>query len=289
MTIDLWLLAFALASALCYALGLVLAQFGFRSESPISGACISVPATMLVFVALSPWTVDLAQWNTQSAAVFAGVGLMFPGLAVFLTFTANRLIGPSITGTFSNMTPVFALGFAILLLGEHPTWSQVFGVMAVVAGAALVVMGRSAAVPVGLGWMMTLPLVVAGMRALAQAVVKIGLVQWSSSFAAVTISYVASAAMVLSVGWARGELPTWGWRRERLWFVVVGVLNGMSVLLVYAALTRGPVTVVSALVACFPLFVLVLNRLVRGDKSLTAMVGLGVLMTVGGIIALVRG
>lgn len=289
MTIDPMLLALALGSAFCYALGLVLAQFGFRTETPIGGACISVPTTMVVFVALSPWTVDFGQWNTQSAAVFAGVGLMFPALATFMTFAANRLIGPSITGTFSNMTPVFAIVFAMLLLGETPTFLQVLGVAAVVTGAALVVLGRGALVPLGAGWAMALPLVVAAMRALAQAVVKIGLVQWPSSFAAVTIGYVMSALMVLSVGWARGELPAWGWHRERLWFAIVGVLNGLSVLLVYAALTRGTVTVVSALVACFPLFVVVLNRMVRGDRSLTVMVGTGVLVTVAGIVVLVSG
>ncbi|MEQ1650141.1 MAG: DMT family transporter [Hyphomicrobiaceae bacterium] len=289
MTIDPWLLALALGSAFCYALGLVLAQFGFRSETPISGACISVPATMVFFVALSPWTIDLTQWNRPSAAVFAGVGLMFPALATFLTFTANRLIGPQITGTFSNVTPVFALAFGMALLGEVPTSMQMLGVLAVVAGAALVVLRRGAQVPVGLAWAMGLPLVVAVMRALAQAIVKIGLVQWPNAFAAVTIGYVMSALMVLSVGWARGELPAWGWRRERLWFVVVGVLNGVSVLLVYAALARGPITVVSALVACFPLFVVVLNRVLRGDKSLTLGVGLGVVLTVVGIVVLVRG
>ena len=40
----------ALASALCYGLGLTLTQFGLRDVPPASGAAISIPTSALLFV-----------------------------------------------------------------------------------------------------------------------------------------------------------------------------------------------------------------------------------------------
>ena len=246
-----------------------------------------MPTTTLLFLALAPFTIDASAWNTNSALIFAAVGLAFPALATLMTFWANRMIGPSITGAFSNMTPVFAMAFAGLLLGETLSGLQLLAVLAVVGGAALLYLGRGVAVPVGLTWAILLPLAVAAIRALAQALVKIGLVDWPSPYAATTITYVFSSLVILSVGLARDELPSLSVTRERAWFALVGVLNGLSVLFVYLAIARGPVTLVSALVACFPLMIVVLNRVVRGDRTLTAAMAAGIALTVAGVVMLV--
>ena len=48
----------------------------------------------------------------------------------------------------------------------------------------------------------------------------------------------------------------------------VGLLNGLAVLTMYAALARGPVAVVAPLVACYPLATLAFSRLLLGAGSL---------------------
>ena len=117
--------------------------------------------------------------------------------------------------------------------------------------------------------------------------IKVGIVEWPSANAATMISYIVSAAIVLAVGTAKGALPRGGAMRDRLWFALVGVLNGLSVLFVYAALARGPVSIVSALVACFPLVVLAANFVIRGDRALTPAMLSGIALTVGGVVALI--
>ena len=68
----------------------------------------------------------------------------------------------------------------------------------------------------------------------------------------------------------------------------VGLLNGLAVLLMYAALAHGPVALVAPLVACYPLATLAFSRLLgTGGVSLTA--GLGVAITVAGVALLLRG
>jgi drug/metabolite transporter (DMT)-like permease len=56
----------------------------------------------------------------------------------------------------------------------------------------------------------------------------------------------------------------------------------------YAALARGPVTLVAPLVACYPLATLAFGRLLLGAGGLTWTVGLGVATTVAGVALLLR-
>ena len=126
------------------------------------------------------------------------------------------------------------------------------------------------------GWAIAILLLAALIRGLVQPVVKLGLAFWPSAFAATLISYLVSASVILSTG-AIGDrgaiVPAWraGWR----WFVPIGLLNGLAVLTMYAALARGPVAVVAPLVACYPLATLVFSRLLLGSVSLAWSAGVG--------------
>ena len=109
---DTVLILIALASAFCFALALVLTQFGLRTTAPLTGAAIAVPTTALLFLVISPLTVAWDQWASPSATTFAVVGLFFPVAVTLLTFSANRRIGPNLTGTLGNLTPLFAVVLA---------------------------------------------------------------------------------------------------------------------------------------------------------------------------------
>jgi uncharacterized membrane protein len=105
-----------------------------------------------------------------------------------------------------------------------------------------------------------LPVGAAALRGLAQPVVKLGLASWPDPFAAATVGYIVSAAVVLAARMARRGAPERPDMRGILWFIAVGMANGGAVLAVYAALARGPVAVVAPLVAIYPLAVLFLER-----------------------------
>ena len=98
-----------------------------------------------------------------------------------------------------------------------------------------------------------------------------------------------SATVILFVGASRegrAIIPSRssGWQ----WFVPVGLLNGLSVLAMYAALARGPVAIVAPLVACYPLATLAFSRVLLGSGGLTWSAGLGVAITVAGVALLLR-
>src|SRR5262249_52984098 len=132
-----------------------------------------------------------------------------------------------------------------------------------------------------------LPLVTAALRGFIQPVIKLGLALWPSPFAAVLIGYLVSSAVGLTaLRWRTG-----GWRpaadaRGLAWFAGVGVCNGLAVLLMYAALARGPVTIVSPLVATYPLVTVVASALARHAVENQLRVTLGAALTVAGVALL---
>jgi len=99
----------ALASAVCYGLGLTLTQFGLRDVPPAAGAAISIPTSTLLFVVAAPIGLAGTTPDWTALPIFAAVGLLFPAAATLITFEANRRLGPVMTGSLGNLAPVFAV------------------------------------------------------------------------------------------------------------------------------------------------------------------------------------
>jgi drug/metabolite transporter (DMT)-like permease len=277
----------ALASAVGYGLGLTLTQLGLRDVPPAAGAAISIPTSSLLFVAAAP--IGLAGTTPVWSAlpIFAAVGLLFPAAATLLTFEANRRLGPVITGSLGNLAPVFAVLLAFVLLGEPLRLGQMLGLAIILAGV-LAITGPPGRAKVGwASWSVALPLVTAALRGFIQPVIKLGLAVWPSPFAAVLVGYLVSAAVVVTAL----RLRTGRWRpqanaRGLAWFAGVGICNGLAVLLMYAALARGPVTIVSPLVATYPLVTVAASALARHAVDSQLRVTLGTALTVAGVALL---
>jgi drug/metabolite transporter (DMT)-like permease len=276
----------ALASMFGFGAGFVLTQFGLRWMLPSVGVAISIPTSTLLFWCLAPFFVDPTEGNLTAVVLFASVGLFFPGAAALLNFESNRLWGPNIAGALSSMTPVLAVLLAIVLLGEHIRGPQLLGLAAIVVGISL--MYR---VHVGFSvrslWLLGLPLASAAIRGVVQPIVKFGFEWWRSPIAAVVVSYtVSSTVLIISAltraGWTMPEID----HRGALWFAVVGICNGLSVLAMYAALEYGPVTLVSPIVAGYPLVTLLLSRAFLEKEHVGPQMIGGVTSAVCGVVLL---
>jgi uncharacterized membrane protein len=112
-------------------------------------------------------------------------------------------------------------------------------------------------------------------------VIKLGLAVWPSPFAAALIGYVVSSVVVVVTSRRR----TGGWRptlsrRAAAWFAGVGLCNGLAVLLMYAALARGPVSLVSPLVATYPLVTVAASALMLQAFQNQIRIAMGAALTV---------
>lgn len=276
----------ALVAAACFGSALVVAQFGFRHATPLAGGTVSVLFTAAVWWILSPLFLDLEGWNTEALLIFAVVGLFYPALVTLLTFESNVRLGPTLTGAVSCTAPLFAVLTAVFFLGEHLALPVAAGGAIVVAG--LIMLSSRAPLRTPPGWRLALPLSGAAMRGVAQTLSKVGLILWPSPFIAALVGYTVSAAVMAGTSAAAGRAR--GWRMGRAgvpWFMAVGMLNGSAVLLLYYALTIGTVSVVSPIVAAYPLFTMLFSAIFLKTETLSAKAITGVIFAVAGVAVIV--
>jgi drug/metabolite transporter (DMT)-like permease len=281
-------LAFAAAALLGAAL--VLTQFGLRYVAPLPGAAMSIPAFTLMFICAAPLLLRGETIVWSAVPIFAAVGLVFPAVLTLLTFEGNRLLGPVITGALGNLSPLFAVALAVMLLGEPLRALQLVGLLVIVAGVVIITVTRPQDMRNWRHWTLLLPLGAAVLRGLMQPTIKLGLELWPSPIAAGLTGYIVSALVVLifariKTGRFIADAPL----RGRLWFISVGICNGIGVLLMYAALGNGPVALVAPLVATYPLMTVGLSALVLGKVEGASRLAAGTALTVAGVVFLLAG
>jgi len=274
----------------------VIANVGLRYLDPARGALVSIPSTTLLYCILALFLFRGEGWNATAFTIFVVVGLIFPALVTFLNFASNRLTGPTVAGTISSTTPLFAVFGAMIFLGEPLTPAAAAGTAAIVLGV-IALTARGADRPRSwAAWVILLPLAGAAVRGGAQAAVKGGLALWPDPFVAALVGYTVSSVTIFAanralVARASAPVPCAGTsldRRGISWFVAVGLCNGLGVLAMYAALNRGQVSVVSPLVATYPLFTLALSAFFLREEKFGPRMLLGVALTVAGVVVLVR-
>jgi drug/metabolite transporter (DMT)-like permease len=273
----------ALVSMFGFGAGFVLTQFGLRWMPPWVGVAISVPTSTLLFWCLAPFLLHPSGAELKAVALFACVGLVFPGAAALLNFESNRLMGPHIAGGLSSLTPVFAVMLAIVILGERVRVPQLLALAALVIGISLMYRVHVTLSARSL-WLMALPVGSSAIRGVIQPVAKLGLAWWPNPIAAVVVSYTVSSVVLIVATVIRsgGTVPTIAYRGA-LWFAAVGLCNGLAVLSMYGALASGPVTIVSPLIAGYPLVTLLLSRALLAKEEMGPQLIAGV---VSGVVLL---
>ena len=283
-------IALALAAASLLGASLVLTQFGLKHVAPMSGAAISIPSFTLLFLCAAPLLLRGETIVWSAVPIFAAVGLLFPAVLTLLTFEGNRLLGPVITSALGNLSPLFAVATAVVLLGEPLRPLQLGGLMVIVTGIVVITVRRSQDMRNWRHWTLLLPLGAAAVRGLMQPAIKLGLAIWPSPIAAALVGYIASALVVLVVARVRtGRFIAEAPPRGRLWFVAVGISNGLAALMMFAALANGPVSLVAPLVATYPLTTVALGALVLGRVEGAARLAAGTAVTVAGVVLLLVG
>ncbi|MGQ3301855.1 EamA family transporter [Reyranella sp.] len=279
----------ALGAAFCFALALILTQFGLRTMPSWRSPLYSIGGALVVAWLAAILFVDWHSFNLDAALIFAGVGCIFPVVVSILAVRSNERLGPAVAGAAGNVTPIFAVLGAVLFLGEHLGLFQLAGLAMVVGGVALLALrggtgGRHWSV-----WVLGLPLAAALVRGAIQPAIKTGLALWPEPLAAAAIGYALSSVVIVSLVGHRALREGPAIRSGVLWFLAVGFANGTATFLLYAALGLGSITVVAPLVALFPLMGVVMSWIFLRGEQLHAIGLLGILVSVAGVILLLVG
>ena len=279
----------ALGAAFCFALALILTQYGLRTVPSWRSPLYTIGGSMVLAWTAALLFVDWRGFDAGAAAIFAAVGCIFPVVVSILAVRSNERLGPAVAGAAGNVTPLFAVLFAVLFLGERLGWVQLAGLALVVGGVALMALRGGAGGRHWSVWVLGLPLAAAVIRGAVQPAIKTALAIWPEPLAAAAIGYSLSTVVIVSLVGRRALAAGPGDRRGVRWFLAVGLFNGTATFLLYAALGLGSIALVAPLVALFPLMAVVMSYLLLRDERLHAVGLLGILVSVAGVIFLLIG
>ncbi len=273
----------SLLSSVCFAFGNVVMQRGLSRLDHFTGLLVNLTTNaglLWLYLAASSNRIEL--WVPVNL-VFAGIGLLVPGVSRLCVIRGIERMGASVTATATSASPLFAIVFALFFLNERPTPTNVGGALLIVAGIVLISWrGKHRSWRV---WDLWFPLTAAFLFALRDNLVRFGLLLTRSPVLAAAIACSSSALTFGAAYAARRALPRWSPSAGTglLWFATSGVANFFAYVFMYTALGLDRISIVSPLVNSFPVFVLPLAYLLlRGIEQLTARkVGATVLVLLG--------
>ncbi len=276
----------ALTSATLFAVSILVLHRGLRHTDSETGSLIQIAATVLCYWLLAPWLVESWYWFTPAAAIFAAVGLFKPFLSANASLLSVHFLGPTPTSTLAATSPLFAAAFGVIFLGEHLTLAIVLGTMAIMAGSIVLAQqggwGRRTSWPL---WALSLPLAAALIRSSGDVLTKFAMIDLPSPYFAGLVSFTVSLIIALLVyGARRRSLPKLGRAQGTGWFVLAGVINGVSVYCLNVALKLGEVIVVIPLVSASPFLTLLLSVFLVRQETISRNSLLAVLLVVPGVI-----
>jgi drug/metabolite transporter (DMT)-like permease len=273
----------ALFGAMTVALRLAL----LRSPDAVVGAA----ATAVVALALTTAFVPFAGGDASlpDLALFAVAGALAPGVSQLLFSLAVRDAGAARTSVVVGAAPLFTVVLGLALLGEPFEAPLLLGALLIVAGGTA--LGAERLRPsdfraIGLAYALFATVLFASRDTF---------VRWfSDETSAASVEGAAatllggSAVLVATVPLRPGTAVSLARVRP---FVPAGILFGLSYVCLFAAYYRGPVTVVSPLVATESLWGVALSALLIGRSELVGrrlVVGAALIVAGGVLIGVSR-
>ena len=278
--------ALALLAALVFAASAHVQGHALKTCKPTNGTLLTIASTTAFYWLLAPFFVSASYWLTGAAVLFAIIGVFRPALTLSLASRGIKYLGPTLNTGLTATGPIFAVGFAIVILDEQISWTIALGTLAVVAGAIFAYNQHSEATGGGLHWAIAFPLATAILRAAAHPLTKIGYQDLPEPFFAGLVSNTVSLIMFGGLLILRGERPNLR-NRQHGWFVLAGLFNAIAVYLVNEALRVGQVVTVAPITACTPIFAMLLGWLVFRNELITWRTVTTVFLVVPGVIMVI--
>ena len=278
----------ALCAAFLFALGIQFTRKGLHHTDPRSGTLISIGTATLLYWVVSPWWLERDYWLSPAIALFAAIGLFRPFVSSNLSMAGTQYLGATISSTLASTSPLFGVALGVLLLGEYVGADIALGTGAIVAGVVVLSWrgGVSRAWP---WWALLLPIGAACLRSIAQAFAKLGMESLPSPYFVGLVGYSVSFAIALADHHRRGGATHMVINRGCAWFALTGLSYGFAILSLNSALNCGPLSVVAPIVACAPLFTLLLGVGLFGERAVTGRVIAAVLLVVPGVVLISMG
>lgn len=274
----------ALIAAVLFAFGDQCSRVAMRYTDSQTATFFQIGVSTTLYWLISPFYLEMSFWSSPVLPLLAAIGLMRPLISANLSMAGTRILGPTISSTLSSTAPLFGVALGVVLLAETLSWEIALGTAGIIFAVAILSWRRASSRTWPLIALL-LPIGAAIFRSLAHALAKIGLEVLPSPFFVALVAYTVSFPIALA-----NDIRIRRHKPRRLpiaslkWLVITGLIYAVSVLVMNTALMSGRLIVVSPIVACSPLFTLLLGRFVFREKSLNRKVTIAVLLVVPSVI-----
>ncbi len=279
--------------AMISAAGFAGSQVSLRKGALRAGESFTavIIATLIGTLLLSVLVLFTGDWNKlwslswQGFVVLGMAGIIHFILGRLFVTRSIRLIGANRASPIVRTYILYSVILGILWLGEPLTIFIILGVLFLAIGVTLVSLQKgdegnkmhSGGILAGLGGALC--------WGTSGALIKLGVGEIGSPYAAAFISHIASFLVVAGLLFGKGRREQMmQLRRESLIpLVISGILNSIGQLLRYVALSYSPVSVIEPLIGTSGLFVFLLSFLInRNIEVFTWRVFVGIAATVAG-------
>lgn len=131
--------AFALLAAVCWGSSAILIRLGLRGIRPTTGTLISLSSSLVMTLgAALLFSRDKFHIPLGMVPWLAVIGMANYGIGRVLNFAGVSMAGAARAGVIVSMSPLISTALAIVLTGERPALSTVFGTAFVVGGIILI-------------------------------------------------------------------------------------------------------------------------------------------------------
>jgi drug/metabolite transporter, DME family len=284
----IWPAFLAVSAGFWFAAASILLKRGLRYASPQTAVVFSVTFTAAFVWVAAAFTSPLSRLFTPRIVPFLVAGLVAPGLARLVYYTGIDRIGVSRATALASTQPLFAVTMAIAFLGERPTWVLVLGAGGVVAGSVLLSRRDQVEQP----WRrrdMIFPLVAAVGFGLRDNLSRYGFQSFDDPMLGAAAATLSSVAVMWIVAARSGSKGLYAARQGIGFLGMAGLCEGCASLMMWQALARGRVSIVSPLVHAQPFFTIVLATLFLRDlERVTWRIVLASGLIVTGVVLVIR-
>ena len=272
--------ALALTAAVLFAFGNQCSRLALRHIDSQTVVLWQIGISVSMYWLAAPFYMEAWYWTASVLPLIVVLGLFRPLLSANLGMAGTRILGPTIAATLSATSPLFGVALGVALLSEPLSWEIAAGTVGIVAGVVLISARGSASRTWPLVALL-LPVGAALMRSFSHALTKIALVEVPSPFFVAVVAYSVSFVLALAnqARTGRPAFPPVG-RKGLTWLVATGLTFGVSVIVLNVALLHGRLIQVVPVIACAPLFTLLLGAAVFRETTITRRVALAVLVVV---------
>src|SRR6185295_1777084 len=277
----------ALICSVFYASALVSARAGMRYSTPTTVTLVSILIQNLLLWSAIVLTGGVHAVPLSGVLLFTLVGIFQLGVRL-LAYSGVEKIGASRSAALQSVSPLSSAVIAIAILGEPTTLLIIIGTVLVVAGIVLISWKSQGQLASFRFWHLLLPIGAAFLTGINHPIRRYVLTManeplfFSALMGTVSLGgflvYLAVSPQSQRLVWNRSALGP---------FLVTGVCETTSILLIITAISMGRVVIVAPIAASYPVWSLILSAIfLRDVESINWKVIAGILSVVAGNFAI---